>query len=321
MRAARGFLWLLSVPVAVLALALGTGAWGAAGGEVTVAGKLIDVHSDDFVRGQATHQYWLETDQGTYELGFSKSPALRSREQGARARSAQRKLDRVAAGGVTCSGKQVDEHGDGSEAGGRHPLHLLRQLDAAVHAGLANGVAFSNPDSVASYYARNLVGPASSSRATSSAGTPKDKSTSCDYTTWASDANAAVKAAGVDLSAYDYRVYAFPYVADCDWAGLVVHAGYAVVAQRRERDEPARHGPRARAQLRHPPRELVRLQRERRSRLTSANTANCTSTEYGDPFSVMGGLTRRQETNFSRGNFGWLSGANTLDVSQNGTYT
>jgi hypothetical protein len=75
MRAARGFLWLLSVPLTVLALGLGTGAWGASG-EVTVEGKLVDVHSDDFAHGQETHQYWLETDQGTYELRFSQSPML-----------------------------------------------------------------------------------------------------------------------------------------------------------------------------------------------------------------------------------------------------
>src|SRR4029078_8334076 len=54
-----------------------------------------------------------------------------------------------------------------------------------------------------------------------------------------------------------------------------------------------------------------------------STTANCTSSEYGDPFSIMGqGQTSIMEhTNFSRGNFGVLTSPNTQDVTSSGTYS
>jgi chitodextrinase len=322
-RAARGFLWLLSVPVTVLALALGTGAWGAAGGEVTITGKLIDVHSDDFARGQATHQYWLETDQGTYELRFSQSPALprasKVRVHGQRSGN----TITVAAGGVNAApGSTTTGAATGAK---RVAVILITFSDNSTQPytpAYANGVAFANPDSVASYYAEISWGGLQLSGDVFGWYALKDKSTSCDYTTWASDANAAVNAGGVDLSAYDYRVYAFPYVKNCYWAGLSYMPGTQswlngasgmslhVMAHELGHNFGTHHA-------------NSYACNENGTRVSlSANTANCTSTEYGDPWSVMGGLdSRRQVTNFSRGNFGWLSGADTLDISQNGTYT
>jgi hypothetical protein len=45
--------------------------------DVVLEGKLVDVHSDDFVNGHATHEYRLETVQGTYELRLSdRNPEL-----------------------------------------------------------------------------------------------------------------------------------------------------------------------------------------------------------------------------------------------------
>ena len=45
--------------------------------------------------------------------------------------------------------------------------------------------------------------------------------TSCDYTSWASQAEAAASAAGVNLSALDRRrIFAFPKVSACAWTGM-----------------------------------------------------------------------------------------------------
>jgi hypothetical protein len=42
----------------------------------------------------------------------------------------------------------------------------------------------------------------------------------CDYSTWATAADAAAQAAGVDLSLYAHKVYVFPKANGCGWAGL-----------------------------------------------------------------------------------------------------
>ena len=52
----------------------------------------------------------------------------------------------------------------------------------------------------------------------------------------------------------------------------------------------------------------------------ATNASSCTSSEYGDPFTVMGSASKYQHTNFSRGNFGWLQAANTQTVTASGDY-
>jgi hypothetical protein len=52
----------------------------------------------------------------------------------------------------------------------------------------------------------------------------------------------------------------------------------------------------------------------------SATSSNCMSSEYGDPFSVMGMAIRYQHTNFAKGNFNWLAPANTETVTASGDY-
>ena len=47
----------------------------------------------------------------------------------------------------------------------------------------------------------------------------------CAYTTWANQARSKATAAGVNLSAYQYIVYAFPQASSCGWAGLAYLPG------------------------------------------------------------------------------------------------
>ena len=52
----------------------------------------------------------------------------------------------------------------------------------------------------------------------------------------------------------------------------------------------------------------------------SANIANCTTGEYGDPFSVMGSASHYEHTAFARGKYSWLAGANTATATTSGDY-
>ena len=52
----------------------------------------------------------------------------------------------------------------------------------------------------------------------------------------------------------------------------------------------------------------------------AANAADCSTSEYGDPYTVMGQASHYEHTNYSRGNFGWLEATDTLTVTTTGDY-
>jgi chitodextrinase len=323
MSAARGLFVVLAGPITVLALLFGTRAW-AAGSDVTVAGKLIDAHSDDFDHGKAVHQYRLETDQGSYELQFiDKHPELARASRVTVHGQRSGNTITVAAGGIKAAqGSTTAVAATGAK---RVAVILFTFSDSTTQPytpAYAQGVAFTNANSVAAYYDEASWGELTLSGDVFGWYQIPDKSTSCDWSQWGSDAAAAARAAGVDLGVYDYRVYAFPKVSACGWGGLSYLTGTEswlngpagmsvhVMAHELGHNFGTHHA-----------NSYTCTEAGVRVSL-SANSANCTSMEYGDPYSVMGGLTsRRDHTSFSRANFGWLAAANTLDVSRSGTYT
>lgn len=290
--------------------------------DATFEGTLIGVHTDDFAHGRATFKYSLETAQGTYELKFANGvrEVLLGRKVSVRGVRSGNTLA-VAGGGVKASG---DTTAVASATGAKRVAVILFTFSdnstQPYTPAYAEGVAFTNADSVAAYYAESSWGKLTLSGDVFGWYSIPAKSTGCGWSTWAADADAAAKAAGVDLNAYDNRVYAFPSVNGCGWAGLSYMPGTQswlngtsgmslhVMAHELGHNFGTDH-----ANSYACTESGVRVS-------LAANPASCTSTEYGDPWSVMGSLTsRRQLTDFSRGNFGWLT-TNALDVSQSGTY-
>ena len=131
----------------------------------------------------------------------------------------------------------------------------------------AQGVAFTNANSVAAYYGESSWGKLTLSGDVLGWYEIPAKSTSCDWSQWGSEAAAAAEAAGVDLGAYDYRVYAFPSVFACGWGGLSYLSGTESWLNGSRRDEPARHGARARPQPRDTSCKLLLVHRRRGPRL------------------------------------------------------
>lgn len=321
MHASRRALAHLPAAIALVALLAGPNL-SVAGSDSTFEGQLVLAHGDDFAHGRDTYEYRLQTAEGNFGLRFDDdAPELHA---GKVTVSGQRSGNTIlaAAGGVKAAG------GNSATTPATGPkkvaIILFTFSDNSTEPytpDYAGGVAFTNANSVAAYYAETSWGQLSLSGDVFGWYALQDRSTTCAYSTWASDADAAAKAAGVDLSAYDYRVYAFPNVNACGWAGLSYMPGTQswlngpnamslhVMAHELGHNFGTNH-----ANSYSCTESGVRVS-------LSANTASCTSTEYGDPFSVMGGATsKRQETNFSRGNLGWLSMANTLDVTQSDTY-
>jgi hypothetical protein len=199
-------------------------------------------------------------------------------------------------------------------------LNFSNDTSQPYTADFARGVAFSNTNSVANYYAVNSWGQMALTGDVFGWVTIPSTNANCAYSTWASAASTAAAALGFDRSSYDNVVYAFPQTS-CGWAGLASMPGTTswlngamamslrVMAHELGHNFGTHHAGEYRCSEGG---VVVAL---------TANTANCSTGEYGDPFSVMGGATRYEHTSFARGNFNWLAAANTQVVTASGDYT
>ena len=147
-----------------------------------------------------------------------------------------------------------------------------------------------------------------------------DTTSTCNVDQWAADADKAAQAAGVNLAGYDYKTYGFPWANACGWTGLADMPGpqawlngwqgmtLGSMAHELGHNLGTHHA-------------NSYTCTQGGARVALSTTSNCTSTEYGDPFSVMGGSSKRGQTSFGRASLGWLPSAATLDVTASGTYT
>jgi chitodextrinase len=313
---------LLTLLAGVLFAAAGSSASARSSG--ALEGRFVIRHGDTFGTGIPQFEPFLELDDGTkVQLDFGAgpkpdvTPGQRVRVDGERHGNSVT----VAAGGVQKQAGPVAAATTGAKTVAVILFNFSDNASQPYTPAYANGVAFTNASSVAAYYAESSWGKLTLSGTVFGWYSIPGTSAGCNYTQWANDANAAAAAAGVNLSAYTYKVYAFPSVSSCGWSGLAYLPGtqswlngtggmsLRVMAHELGHNFSTHHAS-----------SLSCTNGGLRVSL-SANSANCTSSEYGDPFSVMGSASARQHTNFSRGNFGWLQAANTLTVNVAGQYT
>lgn len=117
--------------------------------------------------------------------------------------------------------------------------------------------------------------------------------TVCDYSTTASLAEQAATAAGVNLSLYARRVYAFPDNA-CTWWGLGTVGG-----------NPSKAWINGSLQLRVVGHEMGHGFGLYHSHSMSCDSAVCTTSEYGDGWDIMGGSSAHFNA-FQKERLGWL---------------
>jgi hypothetical protein len=307
-----------------VALAADPGLAGTGAGEATtLEGVLSFRHGDDIANGRRTvTRYVLTTDTGEVEVAFDHSPSAAL--AGARVRLDGVKKGRqllVADGGTTqvAASATASTVSTGAKRVAVVLLNFSNDTSQPYTAEFARGVAFTNTNSVAGYYAVNSWGQLSLTGDVFGWVTIPSTNSNCAYSTWASAAGTAAAATGFNATNYSNVVYAFPQTS-CGWAGLASMPGTTswlngpmamslrVMAHELGHNFGTHHAGEYRCS-----------EGGVRVALTS-NTANCSTGEYGDPFSVMGGATRYEHTTFARGNFNWLAAANTQVVTASGDY-
>jgi hypothetical protein len=322
---------LSSVLVATFAAALGLAAFALAATEMpsgheTRDGVLSIRHGDDFTNGRiAGHEYFLTSDGTETQLLFEGPPPdLSANGEHVRLDGVDRGGRFLVAAGGTHHVSSPSTSASVSTGARRVAVVLLNFSNDASQPytpSFAAGVAFTNTNSVAAYYAETSHGQLTLSGDVFGWYTIPESNANCSTSSWASSANAAAAAVGVDLNAYDNVVYAFPTAASCPWAGLAQLPGRSSwlngagsMGLRTLAHELGHNFGTHHASTSNCTENGVRVS-------FSMTSTDCTVSEYGDPFTLMGQSDRYEHTNFARGSFGWLQPAHMATVTSSGEYT
>jgi gametolysin peptidase M11 len=149
---------------------------------------------------------------------------------------------------------------------------------------------------------------------------PFQGDTTCDYSTLGNSADQAATGAGYNVSAYTNRMYYFPYDGICSWGGLAYVGGNQTWSNGEMDGRVTIH------ELGH----NLGLWHSHSYPCTNTSGSyvtlgtNCTSDEYGNPYSTMGAAFSMTGmfTAPQQSALGWFAGIhNVATVQANGTYT
>jgi hypothetical protein len=163
------------------------------------------------------------------------------------------------------------------------------------------GTVFNNSNSVKAFYQASSNSQLSLSGDVYGWYSLAQDNSGCAYYNWQQEANADVAAAGVDLSTYQYVVYAHPYTSSCPWSGLGYLPGnYSWI-----------NGSMTMASVAHELGHNFGIHHASSFECTDGTgkyvpfSNSCISYEYGDPFSIMGSSASNLHTTWHQSQLGW----------------
>jgi chitodextrinase len=141
----------------------------------------------------------------------------------------------------------------------------------------------------------------------------------CNYTDLGNKARAAASLDGVNLSAYTQIQYVFPYLSSCGWAGLAYLPGRDSFINQYLGLRVQGHELSHNFGVHHASSYSCTTNGVRVS--LSATASDCTQSEYGDPFSIMGSASTRWTHGQQLATLGFLPTGQRMTVTTAGTYT
>lgn len=296
---------------ALLPLATATSA-----SEEELAGTLMIVHTDD-TNGGATFDYKLQRGNVLHDVQIDRRRAQELLGRTVRLRG-HRDVEGSFVVGAGSGSAQPTGGTVAAVSGSKRVAVLLfnfsNDRSTPWTQQTVRGVFFDNPSSVSAYYTQASDGKIGLTGDVFGFYELAAANTGCNWSSWATEARTAATAAGVDLTSYNYVVYAFPYVSSCGWAGLGYLPGSGAWLNGSLTLRVAGH------ELGH----NLGVHHASSLSCTSGATrvsysATCSASEYGDPFTIMGAASTYLSHNWHRAQHGWAT--DTVTVSTSGTFT
>ena len=285
----------------------------------TLEGTLELVHGEDFATGKATYDYHLKVGNERVALKMPRDvPPGFVNGATVRVKGRQDAGAFVALDGTTSSTQVLTSAPTWT---GQRKLAVIlinfsNDTRKPFTREFAHRVVFSRADSVRAYYLEQSQGAMSLGGATFDWLRIPHNSGTCDYRLWADAAKAGLAARGVDLSSFTNFMFMFPPTSSCSWRGIAQLPGpvawinggpyLRVVAHELGHNLGVHHASSLRCK-----KDGVRV----------ALSANCTRSEYGDPFTTMGSAQTRHVHNLELVQIGYMPANATRTVTSTGTYT
>jgi len=315
----------LTIVTAIIGLALLLpSATFAAGSTRTLSGTLVVAHGERITASGASEPVWydsLVTASGKVTLSF-KGTRPAGFLNGAKVR-----VSGTMAGGTLAVGRNkadasVQTVAAASTGPRKLAVLLLKFADTDPEpytVSQAQGVIFGNANSVANYFADESYGLMTVTGDVFGYFVISINTSACDYTDIGNKARAAATAAGVNLANYTQIQYVHNFLSACGWSGLAYvpgqdswlnqALGLRVSAHELSHNFGVHHASTMSCTV-----GGVRV-------TLSANAADCSSSEYGDPFSVMGGAQSYHTHNQQLASMGWITGGNLQTITTGGNYS
>ena len=309
------------------------------GGQVVVEGRLALVVKEDFDAGEAggdsasdpaydamgdpdgdvAYDAFVETADGRVELRLASEPPV-GFENGATVRLRGRRL---AGGAVAFDGEASSTRVLATAPDWNGPrriavalINFSNDTSRPFSRAFANGVVFTNANSVRAYYLEQSHGALSITGTTFDWMKIPKSSTTCDWAGWEAAARKGLADRGIDLAKYTNLMLVFPKVAACHWRGMGYMPGGTSWINGTPRMRVVAHELAHNLGTHH-----AQSLRCTKNGVRVALSGRCTKREYGDPFSTMGASWTRHLHNLELVQIGVMPPEATRTVVATGRFT
>jgi hypothetical protein len=285
-------------------------------------GRVVTAHGDTFAStGAPAFEYFLDTGKERLKLQFAQKPnvAIGSVITVRGQRSGDSVAVAAESTGTSTPTPPVDGEPEAA-LGNRNVLVILfnfsNDKSQPYLPAFARGVLTGDANSVRNYFIEESYGQLSVTGTVVGWYQIESDNKYCRFINWANLARSAAVAHGVDISLYTNIVYAFPYNSGCAWSGLGYMPGTESFNNGAMRTSIVAHELSHNFGVHHAS-SLNCTENGARVALSTS----CTTSEYGDPFDVMGMGMTRHTNNWNRYQLDWTStNSETQTISESGTY-